>query len=295
MRVSIDHKTIYTYDKPVSFGDHACFLRPREAQGLRVLECDLVVPNALSVRWVRDPFNNIVALANFGLGEAPELIFHNRMTLELDEENPFDFILEDRATAYPFKYNAREQSALSPYLTGSLPPASHKALDWFYGAVKEPMQSADTIGWLLDLNSAVQRNITYERRDDEGIQTPNETLQRRTGSCRDLAWLMISVCRQLNLAARFVSGYLYVPGSETEGALVGGNGSMHAWVEIFLPGAGWKGFDPTNGVLTNHDYLTAAVASQPEWVNPIQGKFFSKEGAAQSMLKVNLKMEKIES
>jgi len=242
----------------------------------------LEIEPAHTLRWMRDPFNNIVAVANFGLNEAETLSFRNHMELRVDEENPFDFILEPRATVFPFKYNERELSALSPYLLGEALPGSHKALDWFYSAVKEPMGSDNTVAWLLDINQAVQRDIAYEPREEEGVQTPNETLQRGKGSCRDMAVLFIAVCRQMGLAARFASGYLYVSPDDKD-PVVGAGSSMHAWAEVFLPGAGWKGFDPTNGILTNHDYLTTAVANRPEWVNPIQGKYFQKESVASQM------------
>ncbi len=294
MKLSIDHKTHYRYDAPVSYGDHALYLRPREGLGLRVESFSLETSLASKVRWVRDCFNNVVAVANFGLVESAELDFHCCMTIEVDEENPFDFILDSRATAFPFAYNERERSALQPYLESVVSPGAGKALDWFFHAVENPNGSPDCIGFLLDINSAVCRDINYERRDDEGTQTPDETLELKKGSCRDMAQLFISVCRQLGLAARFVSGYLYVP-PEADGSEAIDNraaGSMHAWAEIYLPGAGWKGFDPTNGVLANHLYLPTAVANQPEWVNPIQGKYFQKSRVA-SHLQVDLNIKEI--
>lgn len=294
MRLSVDHRTEYHYDKPVSFGDHYVFLRPREAHALHVESFQLSSKPDGSLRWVRDAFNNIVAVVNFGLNTSEVLAFHCKAIYHIGEDNPFDFILDPRATGYPFKYDERESSALVPYLGQHIPANSSKALNWFYDAVQEPNKSNDIIGWLLDINQSVQRDIRYVRRDDEGIQTPDETLQLGSGSCRDMAQLFIAVCRQLNLASRFASGYLYVPQDEVdEGNLVGSENSMHAWAEVFLPGAGWLGFDPTNGILTNHHYLTAAVASRLEWINPIQGKYFHKE-QVQSQLSVSLKMEELD-
>lgn len=289
MILSIDHTTHYRYTLPVNFGDHSVYLRPRETQSSRVLDFSLETSLPSKIRWVRDCFNNMVAVANFGLQESDTLNFHCKMTVELAEENPFDFILEQRASAFPFAYNERERSALQPYLGTGIAPGSSKVLDWFYHAVENPNGSPDCIGFLLDINTAIRRDIGYERRDDEGIQLADETLEKRTGSCRDMAELFIQTCRQLGLAARFVSGYLYVPPEEEENRA---EGSMHAWAEIYLPGAGWKAFDPTNGVLADHLFLPSAVANRPEWVNPIQGKYFQKQHVA-SHLHVDLKIEEL--
>lgn len=293
MRISVDHQTHYNYDKPVSFGDHYLYLRPRESQTLHVESFKFESSPEGKLRWIRDAFNNIVGVVNFGLNETDKLKFHSKLVFTVEEENPFDFILDTRATGYPFIYDERENSALAPYLGDTIPPGSHKALDWFYTAVKEPNQSNDIVGWLLDINQAIKRDISYVVREDEGIQTPNETLDRRTGSCRDMAQLFIIICRQLGLATRFASGYLYVPSDgDNTNQFIGADSSMHAWAEVFLPGAGWLGFDPTNGVLTNHYYLTAAVANRPAWVNPIQGKYFHKEQVA-SKMHVSLQMEEL--
>lgn len=295
MRLQVDHRTHYQYDQPVSFGDHAFYLRPREGQILRVESFGLESSvESVKLRWVCDCFNNVVAVANFGLTEAAELSFRCRIVCELGEGNPFDFILDPRATAFPFSYDERELSALQPYLSSGVPPGAGRVLDWFCHAVGGPNASRDTISFLLDINSAICRDIGYAARDDEGVQTPDETLELRTGSCRDMSVLFIAACRQLGLAARFVSGYLYVPpnagreGMESDRAA----GSMHAWAEIYLPGAGWKGFDPTNGVLADRLFLPAAVANRPEWVNPIQGKYFHKQRIV-SHLHVDLKIEEI--
>ncbi|WOO42493.1 transglutaminase family protein [Rubellicoccus peritrichatus] len=293
MRLSVDHRTEYHYEKPVSFGDHHLYLRPRESKTLRVESFQFESEPAGKIRWIHDAFSNVVAVANFGLDQTDKLIFRNTVVFTVDEDNPFNFILDPRATGYPFKYDERERSALAPYLNDAVPAGSGKALDWFYMAVKEPNQSTDIVGWLLDINQAIKRDISYVVRDDEGIQSTAQTLELRSGSCRDMAQLFISVCRQLGIAARFASGYLYVPPSGDDAqAFVGNNNAMHAWAEVFLPGAGWLGFDPTNGILTNHYYLTAAVSNRAEWVNPIQGKYFHDEQVASTM-QVSLQMQEL--
>jgi len=192
------------------------------------------------------------------------------------------------------RYHQHEQLALSPYLCSTPQPGASKALDWFYTAVKNPNQADNIVSFLSEINQAVFESIAYERRDEEGIQTPDETLAKHTGSCRDMAVLMIAVVRQLGLAARFVSGYLYDPPSDEDGEHIfnRAHGSMHAWLEIYLPGAGWKGFDPTNGILANHFFIPTAVASDPVHANPIQGRYYHDEQVP-SHMEIELNIEEI--
>ncbi len=276
VRVRVDHLTEYRYEQPVSFGEHSIYLRPRESQTLHVLGFSLESHPASTHRWMRDCFNNQVAVLSFDLSESALLSFHAKMEFDVVEENPFDFILEPRATTFPFAYDEREQSALAPYLEIEA-SERWRVLDWAREALGDPRVSRDTIAFLTDLNKAVYERVRYEARDEEGVQTPNETIERGCGSCRDMAELFVATSRHLGLAARFVSGYLYEPPPpEGEVAFNRAAGSMHAWAEVYLPGGGWRGFDPTNGILTDHHFLTSAVASRPAWVNPIQGKYFHR-------------------
>jgi transglutaminase-like putative cysteine protease len=289
MNILVDHLTEYRYEQVVGFGEHALYLRPRESQTIHVESFELTCEPEGKVRWVRDCFNNVVAVVSFGLARSSLLSFHCRMAFEVAEENPFDFILENRASHFPFSYDDREKGALRPYLD---PEESERwrLLEWAREALGDLSKPRETIALLTDLNLAIHRRIAYERRDEEGTQAPNETLDRGCGSCRDMAELFVGASRQLGLAARFVSGYLYEPphpdGSPTFNVAAG---SMHAWAEVYLPGAGWRGFDPTNGLLTDHHFLPAAVANRPEWVSPIQGQYFH-HGGAESQMRVILKI-----
>lgn len=289
MKIAVEHLTEYRYDRPVGFGEHSLYLRPRESQTVHVSSFSLECAPAAKVRWVRDCFNNVVAVASFGLAEASLLSFDCRMSFDVVEENPFDFILESRAHEFPFSYDDREKSALRPYLEPD-ESARWRILDWVRGAIGLSAQSRDTISFLSDLNLAIHRNIAYERRDEEGTQSANETLELCKGSCRDMAELLVAISRQLGLAARFVSGYLYEPlPADGSAGFNRAAGSMHAWAEVYLPGAGWRGFDPTNGILTDHRFLPSAVANRPDWVNPIQGQYFHPGGVA-SQMTVSLKV-----
>ncbi len=283
MKIVVDHLTEYRYEQVVGFGEHSLYLRPRESQTIHVESFELSSQPAGKVRWVRDCFNNVVAVVSFGLEKSSLLSFHCRMAFEVAEENPFDFILESRASNFPFTYDAREKSALRPYLEAE-ELERWRVLEWARAALGDLSKPRETFSFLTDLNLAIHRQIRYESRDEEGTQTANETLDRRCGSCRDMAEFFVATSRQLGLAARFVSGYLYEPprpdGATTFNVAAG---SMHAWAEVYLPGAGWRGFDPTNGLVADHHFLPAAVANRPEWVSPIQGQYFHVGGVASRM------------
>lgn len=290
MRITVDHLTEYQYERPVSFGEHSLYLRPRESHTIHVESFDLETTPEGRLRWVRDCFNNVVAVVNLGTRESDRLSFRCRMRFEVAEENPFDFILETRALEFPFAYDEREKSALAPYLTPE-ESARWPILDWARQSLGDPSKPRETISLLTDLNLAIHRRIAYERRDEQGTQSAKETLERGQGSCRDLAELFVATSRQLGLAARFVSGYLYEPvrpdGTAASNVAAG---SMHAWAEVYLPGAGWRGFDPTNGLLADHHFLPAAVANVPDWVSPIQGRYFHSESVG-SQMRVSLRIE----
>jgi transglutaminase-like putative cysteine protease len=289
MKIAVDHLTEYRYEQPVSFGEHALYLRPRESHTVRVTHFSLSCQPEGKVRWVRDCFNNVVAVVSFGLVESSLLSFRCEMAFDVAEENPFDFILESRASQFPFRYDEREKSALQPYLEAEQ-SERWRVLDWVRSIVGGASSTRETIAFLTDLNLGIHRQIAYERRDDEGVRTASETLAIGRGSCRDLAELFASTSRQLGLAARFVSGYLYEPPPpEGASAFNVAAGSMHAWAEVYLPGAGWRGFDPTNGILTDHHFLPAAVANRPQWVSPVQGRYFHS-GKVGSQMHVDLRI-----
>ncbi|MGB0744416.1 MAG: transglutaminase family protein [Opitutales bacterium] len=278
MKIFVQHRTAHSYNGEVSFGDHSLFLRPNDSHRRRVHSFSVMTNPESTQRWVRDVYGNIVLVCNFGLQTAQSLSFEAEMLVELEDENPYDFILDSHATAFPFDYTTKEQQALLPFLGRAAKPGELRVLDWFYSAVEQPLQHPSIVQFLSSLNEAVRRDITYLARHEEGIQDPDTTLKLRSGSCRDMAVLFISTVRQLGLAARFVSGYLYDPPVEGSGEHIFNRaiGSMHAWVEVYLPGAGWKGFDPTNGILANNFFIPTAVSHDPLAINPIQGAYYSK-------------------
>lgn len=292
MNLTIHHTTKHLYERPVSFSDHALFLRPLDSHRRQVSRFEVTTTPASTQRWVRDAYGNSVLSCNFGLTESATLAFETRIDLSLQEENPFDFILANHATAYPFQYREPDLSSLKSYFDADAGKGAPKVLDWFYQAVENPMRHNDLVQFVSDINAAVRRDINYVRRDEEGIQDPDTTLRLKSGSCRDMAVLFIAVLRQIGFAARFCSGYLYDPPTGEGGEPVFNRavGSMHAWAEVYLPGAGWKGFDPTNGILANSFFIPSAVSHNPKFIEPIQGQYFAK-GTVPSTMEVDLQIE----
>ena len=278
MRVSIHHLTRHDYEGEVTFGDHSLFLTPNESHLRRVISFSAKTTPLSKQRWVRDVYGNVVLVCNFGMQASSSLELKVEIEVDLQEDNPYDFILEPYAVAYPFEYRPNDRRALLPFSDRVAKPGELRVLDWFYSAVAQPLQHSSVVQFLSDLNEAIRRDIAYQARDEEGIQDPDTTLKLRSGSCRDMAVLFISTVRQLGLAARFVSGYRYDPPLDEAGnhAFNRAVGSMHAWVEVYLPGAGWKGFDPTNGILANNYFIPTAVSHDPQMVNPVQGAYYAK-------------------
>ena len=294
MKVAIKHLTRHRYEGSVNFGPHALYLRPLDSHRRHVDQFQVRTAPASTQRWVRDAYGNVVLVCDFGMTESTVLEFVTEMKVTLSDDNPFDFILESYATGYPFAYNENDTRALLPFMGSSgRTRGALTVIDWIAAGAKLPATHTDVVQFLSDLNCAVRRDISYVRRDEEGIQTPDTTLELRTGSCRDMAVLFISAVRKLGFAARFVSGYLFDPEvGEGEYAFNRAVGSMHAWAEVYLPGAGWKGFDPTNGILANSYFIPSAVSHEPSTIDPIQGNYFSKQSTTSTM-EVELEIEEI--
>ena len=294
MIISIHHLTRYTSPEEVHFTPHRVLLRPRESPSLRVTSMNLEIRPAASLKWMTDSFENQIAALYFS-EPSNEILVDARIELELQSENPFDFIIEPYAELYPFSYNPSERKALGPYLEVGSPSDCAKILPWIWQEFAHlPDQSLEV---LTQLNRRIHERFVYIRRDEEGVQSPDETIVKGSGSCRDFAHLFVEICRQLGFAARFASGYLYEPpadaGSESFENVA--EGSMHACAQVFLPGAGWKGFDPTNGMLANQYFIPSAVATNPKLTSPIQGSYSHKEGNIPSTMEVSLSVKRIDS
>lgn len=290
MFLRLAHLTRYNYSEPVSFAPHALYLRPRESPHQRLHHFALeVIPTARRIAS-HDPLDNAVDWAFF----APEtpgttLEFRSELLVETLDSNPLDFFLKPYALTFPFTYGAAELIALAPCLTPRVDSPAPKFLQgWLQKNI--PGAPTETVPYLMALNSAVQRALVYKRRNEKGIQSAAETLARGSGSCRDFAVLLIELCRALGLAARFVSGYLYEPAAS--GATPPLEPSMHAWAEVYLPGAGWRGLDPTRGIFCDNAFVPIAHAPLAESVNPIQGTFYGPSTVS-ATLTTDLSVEKL--
>jgi transglutaminase-like putative cysteine protease len=290
MFLRLVHLTRYDYSEPVSFAPHALYLRPRETPRQRLHHFALeITPTARRIATT-DPLDNALDWAFFAPeNPATKLEFRSELLVETLDSNPFDFFLKPTALTFPFHYDAAEQTALIPCLTPRIDsPGAHVLRTWLEQHLPSP--PTETVPYLIALNTAVQRALVYSRRDEQGIQSAGETLERGTGSCRDYAVLLIELCRALGLAARFVSGYLFEPAAT--GATPPLPPAMHAWAEVYLPGAGWRGLDATRGIFCDDAFVPVAHAALAESVNPIQGTFYGP-GTVTSNLTTILSVEKL--
>ena len=281
--------TRYRYSQPVAFAPHALYLRPRETPRQRLHDFKLEVTPAPRRIATSDAEDNALDWAWFSPEvTATQLEFRSEFMVETLDSNPFDFFLKPSALCFPFVYDEAERSPLGPCLQLPRGADARQLRAWFDQHLSAPPQ--DTIPFLTALNTAVFQSLAYTRRDEPGIQTPAETLAGGGGSCRDYAVFLIGLCRTLGLAARFVSGYLYEP--PAPGTSPPLPPTMHAWAEVYLPGAGWRGLDPTRGIFCDDAFVAVAHASLAENVNPIQGGFYSAIPAT-STLYTHLTIEKL--
>jgi transglutaminase-like putative cysteine protease len=270
------HRTRYTYDRPVTFGEHRLMIRPRDGHDMRILDSSLSVSPRADVHWAFDAFDNSVALLSFH-DEADELVIESELLLRrygLDE--PLARI-ERYAGAYPVHYDADDGIDLAPYLIVA-EPQDHEALAAWIVRVM-PHLPGGSLQVLDALGTAVYSAFRYVRREEKGVQTPAETIRLGTGTCRDFALLFMEAARSLGFAARFVSGYLNdeAAGNDSGEDMTGG-GATHAWADVFVPGAGWVEFDPTNRIFASRNLIRVAKTRTPSQALPISGTFVHKGG-----------------
>ena len=267
--LTVRHATIYRYSAPAAFGQHRLMLRPRDSHDLRLVGAELSLSPPGRVRWMHDVFGNSVALVDF---EAPAAELRIRSTLNIERfalARP-DFPISPEAESYPFMHSADERSDLGRLRERHYPDRG-EVEEWARQFILET--PTNTFNLLATMNAAVRGSFTYSARDEEGTQTPSETIERKSGTCRDYALLFIEAARSLGFGARFVTGYLYDPALDGGGEAVQGAGATHAWADIYLPGAGWVEFDPTNGLVACENLIRVAVTRDPTQAVPIGGTF----------------------
>jgi transglutaminase-like putative cysteine protease len=284
MKLAITYEAEYLYEEKVSLSPHVVRIFPRADHCLRPGDFEFSSLSEAAISFRRDLFDNNVASIFFpGLQEKMPLVFST--TVETPERNPFAFLLDARALRIPLAYTPEEAAVLAAFRQpGEANP------DWFAGEpwrVREPRPTVET---LVNQLGCLHELIAYERREEGEALAPAETMRRRVGSCRDFTALFIEVLRLNGVAARWVSGFLW-EGDLTDQPHVA-EGAMHAWVEAYLPGAGWVGLDPTNGVLADHHAIPTAVGLTAAEVSPVQGTYFARHQVS-SRLETRVKVERI--
>ncbi len=240
-------------------------MRPRERHGLHLKSCSFAISTPHRLRWIRDLHENNIGIVDF-IESSAELVFDCEFFLEIIEGNPFDFVILAEAAEYPFTYDHALLTELLPLSRNIYLRDLDRMRAWL-APFWHPGKRLGTLELLQELNTGIFRTFRHRRRMEKGVQSPAETLENNSGSCRDVATLFMEACRCLGLAARFVSGYMYSPD-------ITDRMSMHGWAEIYLPGAGWIGFDPSWGILADSNYVPAAVSRDSEHVPPISGTYF---------------------
>lgn len=272
----VTHTTTYQFKNPVEFTAHRLMFRPRSAGDLRMLDLSLDTSVDSDVHWIQDVFSNAVAIVT-PRHPASELRFDCRFSVEHYGDVEAAPPLADHAVNYPFAYSDAELNDLEPFTKSYYADPDLRLLTWVKRFAPAEGALRPAVEMLEAIAAAIHGELNYVVRNEEGTQHPLDTLERGSGSCRDFALLMMEAARQLGLAARFVSGYLYVPsqdpGKAATDAAPSSASSTHAWLEIYLPGAGWRAFDPTNLLFGGSELIRVAYARDPSQALPVTGGF----------------------
>ncbi|MEM9807010.1 MAG: transglutaminase family protein [Cyanobacteria bacterium P01_D01_bin.56] len=267
----LEHITTYRYKTPVRLGEHRGIFLPGTGYGGRILAYSLKTNVPANVRWMMDTFSNNIVVLDFDQ-PATELTVHYRFRgVHFGIKQIAEFPLNERATEIPVQYTSEEWLDLASFIRPHAEDPHGQVAAWAKGFVVGDQD--DTLDVLKRLMQTLWEDWDYQARETEGTQTPSETLRLRSGTCRDYAWLMIEALRRLGFACRFVSGYLY--DEALDGGDVGmvGSGATHAWLQVYLPGAGWRSYDPTNQITSGFDLIPVAIARHPGQIMPLSGSW----------------------
>lgn len=280
-RLTIRHETLYTYERPVSFAPHRLLVRPRDSHAIRIVEASLTLPPG-DTRWQYDALGNCVCWFS-PRGERTDLRIVSDLVIERFPAPLAALPIRNPQTATPIVYDPADRHVIAPFTEPVTADESGVLLDWLRGQTGRPDEPA--LDFLLRLNAAIHDGVAYQARDEGAAQDPDLTIALRTGTCRDLAWLMVEALRRLGYAARFVTGYLYAPNATIRGA-----GATHAWCEVFLPDVGWIEFDPTNGLAESADLIPVAVTRTPAEAAPISGAIYGDGGVSSLAVHVDVQL-----
>lgn len=272
-RIRIIHNTDYYYRVPIVLGPHRALMRPREGHDVHIADARLEIEPQAQVRWLRDIYGNSIAVLTF---HEPTQHFSLRsdVTVVFHDNGPTECLLEPSATSYPFQYSANEQIEIVPYRLPSYPHDGEAVQNWLLDLYR-PGQIVNTWELLSKLNTRIFKSFQYRYRPEYGVQLPCTTLDLGSGSCRDYAVFMMEAARHWGFAARFVTGYIQMA--------EGQHGATHAWTEIYLPGAGWRGYDPTNNKVAGAEHVSVAVAREQDKASPLSGAWSGPADAFERM------------
>lgn len=279
-RLFIQHVTQYHYDNPVSLTPHRLLIRPRDSHALRLLDASLRVSPPGPTVWRYDALGNCVCVFE-PQGQTNGLTITSTVTVERFPA-PLSERIDDPASAFPVFYSPNDYQLLEPMLMPVTEDMNRLLADWIRDFARAGEPALDMI---RRMTGEINGRFDYRARYEPGVQTPVQTLQSRSGTCRDFAWLMVEALRRLGFAARFVTGYLYSPNAQIRGA-----GATHAWCEAFLPSLGWLEFDPTNGLAESADLIPVAVARTPGEALPISGGLIGNPGNSTMNVSVNVSL-----
>ncbi|HSY95000.1 MAG TPA: transglutaminase family protein [Steroidobacteraceae bacterium] len=273
----VTHRTEYRYRQSVVLGPHRLMCRPRDSHDLRLLDTGIkIAPQPAALRWMHDVFGNSIAIATFS-EPASQLEFESTFRAEHFPLPERTLVIDDYAETLPLSYSASEGVDLAASKARHYPDPEHR-LDAWVKMLLEKTPGSKTLDVLMAMINAIKSGFSYQRREEVGVQTPVETLELGSGSCRDFAVFMMDAVRFLGLAAQFVSGYLYDEALiDAGGGLVGG-GATHAWIQVYLPGVGWVEFDPTNALVGGRNLIRVAVAREAAQAAPLVGSFTGVPG-----------------
>ena len=271
--ISISHVTRYRYDRPVDFGPHRLLVRPRDGHDLRVLETHLVITPQPKLHWQFDAFGNSVAHAVFS--ESSNILEINSDLLIRRYAGHGEISSPERSLSQmPLDYDTENQTDLAPYIPMEFPQEREALTRWLSAEFQN--RPAGIFEFLSALSATIHASFSYSRREERGTQSALATVTKRTGTCRDFAFLFMECARLFGFAARFVTGYLHVREDAEE--MLKGGGSTHAWADVYVPGEGWVEFDPTNLIVGNQALIRIAVTRTPAQATPISGTYDREQG-----------------
>ena len=281
-RLRILHETHYDYDHPVGFGPQRLMIRPRDSHALRIVQASLRLFPQGATRWSYDANGNCVCI--FQPSEGANAM---RVVSELViDRYPAPLALqraEDPHTLTPIVYSREDRATLEPFIAPVTDDPDAELLRWLRNL--PACRDEPALAFLLRVNELIHQQFDYVTRQEEGVQSPVETLRKQSGACRDLAWLMVEGLRRLGYAALFATGYIHSPGAEIRGA-----GATHAWCEVFLPDLGWLEFDPTNGLAESPDLIRVAATRTPAQALPVSGAIIGAPGASRLHVSVDVQL-----